>query len=115
MPTKMSLISSIKKLLQKLLRSNLHSFRYTIFRVKIEGESLWPKLIPGKMYYASNLRQPKEGRYVVFKNPRNKNESFIKKVSRIVDDAYFVEGTVSWSSSFTISRSDIIGTLILLT
>jgi len=67
--------------------------------VKIEGESLWPELIPGKSYLASSLLKPKTGDYVVFKNPKNPGEVFVKKVKKIIDGSYEVNGTIPWSSS----------------
>ena len=69
-----------------------------LFSVKIEGESAWPELIPGKRYLATNLLKPKIGDFIVFQNPKNRKEMFVKKVSEVKNDSYFVEGTVSWAT-----------------
>lgn len=70
-----------------------------LFLVKVGGESLWPELIPGKYYLATPLFKPNADDYVVFKNPKNRREIFVKKVKRIIDGCYEVGGTVPWSSS----------------
>jgi hypothetical protein len=70
-----------------------------LFLVKVEGESCWPFLIPNKYYLATNLLKPKENDFIVFINPKNKEEIFVKRVKYVYDDFYFVEGTVSWSDS----------------
>ena len=70
-----------------------------IFLVKIEGESAWPELVPGKSYLATNLLKPKVSDFIVFKDPKNRKETFVKKVKEIKNNFYFVEGTVSWSES----------------
>ena len=84
MPTKRLLINFIERI---------------FFLVKVEGESLWPELIPGKRYFATSMLKPNADDYVVFKNPRNQREIFVKKVKRIIDGSYEVGGTVPWSSS----------------
>ena len=70
-----------------------------IFLVKVEGGSLWPELIPGKRYLATSILKVNADDYVVFKNPNNQQEIFVKKVKRIFDDSYEVGGTVPWASS----------------
>ena len=70
-----------------------------IFFVKIEGESLWPELIPGKSYLATSLFKPRIGDYLVFKNPKNQSEIFVKKVTKIIGKSCEVGGTIPWSSS----------------
>lgn len=69
-----------------------------LFFVKIEGESAWPQLIPQKRYLATNLFSPKTGDFIVFQNPKNRKEIFVKKVKETKNDSYFVEGTVSWAT-----------------
>ncbi len=70
-----------------------------IFLVKVEGESAWPNLVPEKRYLATNLLKPKVSDFIVFQNPKNRKEIFVKKVKEIKNNFYFVEGTVSWSES----------------
>lgn len=70
-----------------------------IFRVKIEGDSAWPQLIPGKYYFATSIKKPKKGDFIVFQNPKDKLRIFVKKVHSIDGDYYTVSGSVSWSSS----------------
>ena len=70
-----------------------------LFSVKIEGVSCWPYLIPGKKYFATNVLKPKIGNFIVFKNPKNQKEIFVKKVKTIQGNSYFVEGTVAFATS----------------
>ncbi len=67
--------------------------------VKVEGESAFPELISGRYYFASILKKPKIGRYVVFKNPMNGEQIFVKKIIREEHDGFYVAGTVSWATS----------------
>lgn len=97
---------------KKLWRFDLHSFKYILFTVTVEGESLWPELIPGKTYFATNIRQPRIGDYAVFQNPGNKKEFFVKKIHKITNGRSVLNGTVSWSSSFVFPPNRIIGTVI---
>lgn len=95
----------------KLIKKLLKNFgKFPFFTVKVEGESGWPILIPGKFYLASNLFQPKSGDFIVFKNPKNIEQIFVKRVSRIIDNGYWVESLVSWgfsSNDFGLITSDL--------
>lgn len=73
--------------------------RAPIFFVKVSGESLWPELVPGKCYLATSVLKPRAGDYLVFKNPKNLREIFVKKIKNVLDDSYEVGGTIPWSSS----------------
>lgn len=84
------------KLIKKLL-TNFGNFPF--FIVKVDGESGWPVLIPGRFYLVSDLLKPKLGDWVVFKNPKNFENIFIKKVNGFQKGQYILEGLVSWSSS----------------
>jgi phage repressor protein C with HTH and peptisase S24 domain len=70
-----------------------------VFLVKVEGESGWPELIPGKLYLATNLIKPRVDDFIVFQNPDNQKEFFIKKIKEIKDNSYFVEGILPWAKS----------------
>ncbi|MBI4086259.1 MAG: S26 family signal peptidase [Candidatus Liptonbacteria bacterium] len=89
-----------------------------LFLVKVEGESLWPELIPGKRYLATSLFKPNAGDYVIFKNPKNRKEIFVKKVKKIIADSYEVSGIVPWANSSRefglIPKTLVLGKLILL-
>ena len=114
-------------------------FRNLLFRVTVSGESCWPELVPSKTYFASCLRRPRVGDYVVFQNPHlqksapardmpphfplvddrllmgnNKTDFYIKKVLREKNGMLHLGGTVSWSSTRTIPQSSVIGTLLYL-
>ena len=69
------------------------------FSVHIEGESAWPELISGKNYFATSFFKPKVGDFIVFQNPKNQKEIFVKRVAEIKNNYYYVEGTVSWATS----------------
>ena len=96
----------------KLSPINFTKLRYILFKVWVTGESLWPRIVPGKSYIASNLKKPRVGDCVVFRNPRNSDDFFIKRVKEIARNIYTVGGTVSWSDSYIITREEIIGTLL---
>jgi len=91
---------------------------HTLFLVKVEGESMWPHLVPGKRYLASSFIKPKEGSAIVFYHARTGN-ILVKRVQRGDNNRYRVQGTVSWSSSDNdigwVSGSEILGTLINIT
>ena len=70
-----------------------------LFRVQVEGESCWPELITGKSYWASCLPKPQTGDFVVFRNPLNYGQIFVKKVVATEGGKYCVAGTVSWGAS----------------
>ena len=77
----------------------LDSLKFLLFNVKVSGESGWPQLVPGKRYFASGLFSPRVGDFIVFKNPRNSEGVFVKKVTATRDGGYEVAGTVSWATS----------------
>ncbi len=83
-----------------------------LFRVKVEGESLWPELIPGRIYWASALLKPRVGDYVVFRNPRNQDRNVVKRVEKIDGDALKVGGTIERSANYEITSKNVIGKLI---
>ncbi|TSC77798.1 MAG: hypothetical protein G01um101433_472 [Parcubacteria group bacterium Gr01-1014_33] len=74
-------------------------FRSPFFFVHVQGESAWPTLVPGTLYLATNVVSPKIGDFIVFRNPMNIQEVFVKRVSSICDNCYHVESLVSWGSS----------------
>ncbi len=96
----------VKKIKEKLSR--------ILFTVKVYGESCWPELVPGRKYLATSLIKPKIGDYVVFMTKHG--EIFVKKVTEIKNNSYFVEGRVSWSESSKnlglINRENVIGKLM---
>lgn len=86
-----------------------------LFRVKVSGESCWPDLVPGKSYPASRLRAPGVGDYVVFPDPIHEASTsgwWVKKIKRIDGNILHVGGTVSWSSSCTVPRIRVLGTIL---
>ena len=70
-----------------------------LFIVRVEGESGWPALVPGRRYLASGIFVPGVGDFAVFRNPRDRQQIFIKRVSRVLDDQYIMNGERSWASS----------------
>lgn len=89
-----------------------------VFSVKVEGESCWPQLIPGKEYLATNLLKPKVSDFIVFQNPKNQREIFVKRVAEIKNNSYCVEGTVSWAESSKnfgeVNKNLVLGKIIFL-
>ena len=70
-----------------------------VFVVRVEGESAWPHLVSGKRYLASGLVVPRKGDWAVFRNPRNNEQIFVKRIEKVERSGYIVGGAVSWASS----------------
>ena len=70
-----------------------------LFLVRVDGESLWPMLVPGKRYFASGLLLPRVGDFAVFRNPRDPARVFVKRVAGVKKDFYRMESVVSWGAS----------------
>jgi len=94
----------------------LTNIKRLLFLVKVEGESAWPELVPEKIYFATSLLRPKIGNFIVFKNPKNNEQNFVKKIVKITPAGYEVQGLSSWSSSSEdfglVNKKSILGTLI---
>lgn len=86
----------IKKL---RISSFRHLLKFALFTVKVYGESAWPVLIPGKTYLASRILPPRKGDFIVFQNPKNNKEIFVKQVQKCEVEGYRVSSLVSWGSS----------------
>lgn len=74
-------------------------FRHALFVVRVNGESLWPHLEPGRRYFASGIFLPCAGDFAVFRNPQETGRIFVKQVREVRDDGYVMASTVSWGSS----------------
>ena len=81
----------------KFLLTNF--FKHPLFLVRVEGESLFPVLVPGRRYLASAWGVLRVGDFAVFSNPKEKQEIFVKRVAGRGRDGYIMESTVSWGSS----------------
>lgn len=73
-------------------------FRRALFRVRVTGESMWPEFVAGKTYWATGFLRPREGDAIVFRNPRDSKQMFVKRVRAVAADGYEVESTVPWGS-----------------
>jgi phage repressor protein C with HTH and peptisase S24 domain len=86
-----------------------------LFRVRIEGESMWPELVNGKRYFATPLVAPRVGNCVVFRDPQNSGV-FVKKIVGHEAGGYRLASLVLWGSSSDdfglVPREDIIGTVL---
>ena len=60
---------------------------------------MWPALVPGKRYLATNLLRPKAGDMIVFRNQNSPKGVFVKRVKAVHSEGYEVESLVSWGSS----------------
>jgi hypothetical protein len=60
---------------------------------------MWPDLVPGRIYWATGLLRPRVGSVIVFRNPANEREMFVKKVTALRDGGCEVAGTVPWGTS----------------
>ena len=101
MKSKMPLknIMHIKSLLTDYKKNTISRIKNLLFLVKVEGESAWPDLTPGKSYIATSIAAPKLNDFVIFKNPANLREYYVKKVIRKYKDNYFVAGNISGANS----------------
>ena len=102
--------------MQRIKQSLTRFFRTLFFMVRIEGESMWPILVPGMRYCASALLKPIQGDCIVFRDPRFPDRILVKRVSAYKNENYFVESLVSWGDSSKdfggIPRDSILGTVI---
>lgn len=58
-----------------------------------------PNLTPGKYYLASKLLKPRLRSFIVFKNPKNLDQTLVKQIHRIEKNGFYVKGTLSWATS----------------
>lgn len=70
-----------------------------MFVVRVEGESMWPALIPGRRYFASGIGVLRAGDIAVFRHPKEMSGIFVKRVAEARGGAYRMESAVSWGSS----------------
>jgi hypothetical protein len=92
--------------------------RNMLFRVRVEGESGWPHLVPGKIYWASSLRAPRVGGWVVFNDPRLPERVLVKRIAAVHPEGYEVQSAVSWGTSSrefgTVPRAAVRGALLFV-
>ncbi len=97
-----------KGLWQQLRRRVAHP----LFLVRVSGESMWPRLVPGRRYFATSLLSPRVGRIVVCAHPHEAGQLLVKRVERIADGKLHLGGTVDWSSSYVVPRAAVWGVII---
>lgn len=85
--------------MRHIRQSLTHFGKHLLFRVRVSGESCWPVLVPGKSYWASALAPVREGDFIVFRNPADRDRVFIKKILEVRGGGYRVGSSVSWGSS----------------
>lgn len=73
--------------------------RKAFFTVRVEGESMLPELVSGRRYIASGIGVVRVGDFAVFRNPKEMERIFVKKVADIRGDLFIMESSVSWGSS----------------
>ena len=74
-------------------------FKWMLFLVRVEGESLWPIAVPGRRYLASAFGVVRSGDFAVFRNPKDTTRIFVKRIAGRIGEDYIIESTVSWGSS----------------
>ena len=74
-------------------------FRRLLFLVRVDGESMWPVLVPGRRYLASRFGVLRVGDLAVFRNPKENEKIFVKKIREVLAYSYIMESTVSWGLS----------------
>lgn len=97
--------------------SLINFFKKIIFVVRVSGESCWPILVPGKLYFATGILRARIGDFVVFRNPKNVDEVFIKRVVEARENQYAAESLVSWGSSSKdfglVDNASVLGKIVL--
>lgn len=83
-----------------------------LFLVRVSGESMWPSLVPGRRYWATSLLKPRVGDVVVAVHPHDHTIFVVKKITTHDGNAYGLDGTVPWSSSFTVPADTVVGVLL---
>ncbi|MBI2625360.1 MAG: S24/S26 family peptidase [Candidatus Nealsonbacteria bacterium] len=97
--------------MELIKKSPINYIKHSLFRVKIEGESCWPKLIPGKTYLGTCIFKPRVGDFVVFKNAGQ--GLLVKEVKAINYQGYIVGGTLSFAKNMRINKNSILGKICL--
>ena len=91
--------------------------RQLLFVVRVSGESMWPALVPGKTYLATNILRPRGGDMIIFRNRNNCDRVFVKRVKGETPEGDEVESLVSWGSSGeqfgVIPHGEVLGRLLL--
>ncbi len=91
--------------------------RNETFEILVTGESMWPELVPGQRYTARRDVEPKLGDIVVAQHPTDSSQTIVKRVASIIPSSdirpltFRLSGTVSWSSTFKVSRPQILGVI----
>ena len=85
--------------MKRIKPSRTNCISRILFRVRVSGESCWPVLVPGKSYWASTLMRIRKGDFIVFRNPVDPEQIFVKKILGMQDEMYEVVSTVSWGLS----------------
>ncbi len=103
--------------MRRIRRSLINFFNRAAFVVRVEGESMWPALIPGRRYFASGLGVVRVGDFAVFRNPKETSRVCVKKVAAVHRGEYIMESAVSWGASSRdfgpVPRGLILGKLML--
>ncbi len=73
---------------------------------------MWPSLVPGRHYAVSGLLRPRVGDDIVAANPHEPEQFVVKKITTHEGDNWVLNGTVPWSSSFTVAPQDVVGVVL---
>lgn len=94
----------------------ISSIKKILFRVRVSGESCWPSLVQGKLYWASGWGSIGAGDFLVFGNPNGSGQILVKKVLGVRVDGYDVGSVVLWGASSrnfgVINKQHILGKII---
>lgn len=92
----------------KPIKRLVKNFFKLLFLVKIEGLSLFPNLVPGRLYLASKLSKIKKNDYVIF---LYKNKILVKRVLSI--EGVNILLTDNLNKKFMITSEEVIGKILL--
>ncbi len=86
-----------------------------LFRIRISGLSCWPYLVPGKTYWATTLRRPRVGDFVLVRGEAVGEQSIphiVKHVARVANNALELKSTVPWGACYSVAASAIEGVVL---
>jgi nickel-type superoxide dismutase maturation protease len=70
-----------------------------LFRVVVEGESMWPTLVPGDRLLVVRTRRVRRGDLVAVPDPRERGRTIVKRVALVERDAVTVVGDNAGAST----------------
>lgn len=104
--------------MKRIKPSRINCINRILFLVRVSGESCWPSLVPGKLYWATAFGRVRAGDFAVFRNPADQKQIFVKKILDVPNGAYEMGSTVSWGLSSkdfgAVEKKQVFGKIIFI-